>query len=61
MQQTHFTIDLEQEIDGRWIADVEELPGVMCYGDSKQNAFSKAEAFALRVVADRPASESLLA
>lgn len=53
MQKTHFTVEVEQENDGRWIADVEELPGVLCYGDKREDALAKAEALALRVVADR--------
>ncbi len=52
MQKTNFTIDLEQEQDGRWIADVEELPGVLCYGISKDDALAKAEALALRIASD---------
>ena len=48
-----FTIELEQETDGRWIAEVQELPGVLCYGSSREDALAKAEALALRVVADQ--------
>ncbi len=47
------TVELEQENDGRWIAEVLELPGVMAYGPSAQEAVAKAKALALRVVADR--------
>ena len=47
------TVDIEQEEDGRWIAEVVELPGVMAYGPSAQEAVAKAKALALRVVADR--------
>jgi len=46
-------IEVEQETDGRWIAEVLDLNGVMAYGDSKEIAISKAEALALRVIADR--------
>ena len=46
-------IEIEREEDGRWIAEIPELPGVMVYGDSRNEAFSKAEALALRVLADR--------
>ncbi len=53
MNRTSFTIDIEQETDGRWIADVQELPGVMTYGVSREDAMAKVEALALRVVADR--------
>lgn len=48
-----YTIELEQEEDGRWIAEIPELPGIMVYGDSKAQAISKAEALAFRVIADR--------
>ena len=47
------TVEIEQETDGRWIAEVLELPGVMAYGPSEQEAVAKAKALALRVVADR--------
>jgi predicted RNase H-like HicB family nuclease len=47
------TVELEQEADGRWIAEVVELPGVLAYGPSAQEAIAKAKALALRVVADR--------
>jgi len=46
-------IEIEKEEDGRWIAEVLELPGVMVYGNSRNEAISKAEALALRVLADR--------
>jgi len=46
-------IEIEREKDGRWIAEIPELPGVMVYGDSRNEAISKAEALALRVLADR--------
>ena len=46
-------IEIEREEDGRWIAEVPELPGVMVYGKSRNEAISKAEALALRVLADR--------
>jgi predicted RNase H-like HicB family nuclease len=42
-------IELEQEDDGRWIAEVAELPGVMAYGRTREDALAKAEALALRV------------
>jgi len=45
-------IEIEQEEDGRWIAEVPDLPGVMVYGESRPQAISKAEALALRVIAD---------
>jgi predicted RNase H-like HicB family nuclease len=46
-------IEIEREDDGRWIAEVPELAGVMAYGDSRNEAVSKAEALALRVLADK--------
>jgi predicted RNase H-like HicB family nuclease len=50
----NFTLECEQEVDGRWIAEVPELPGVLSYGDSATDAMSKAEILALRVIAERP-------
>ena len=49
----NFTIEHEQESDGRWLAEVPELPGVMAYGTTSMEAMSKAEVLALRVIADR--------
>jgi predicted RNase H-like HicB family nuclease len=49
----NFTLECEQEVDGRWIAEVPELPGVLSYGDSAADAMSKAEVLALRIIADR--------
>lgn len=46
-------IEIEREEDGRWIAEVPDLPGVMTYGQSREEAISKVEALALRVLADR--------
>ena len=48
-----FTVDYEQEEDGRWIAEVLELPGVMVYGATREEALAKVQALALRVVAER--------
>jgi predicted RNase H-like HicB family nuclease len=48
-----FTIDLEQEHDGRWIAEVLELRGTLIYGQSRPEATAKAQALALRVLADQ--------
>lgn len=50
---SRFTVELEQETDGRWIADVQEIPGAMVYGTTRELALAKAEALALRVVADQ--------
>ena len=49
----NFTIDQEQESDGRWLAEVLELPGVLAYGTTSLEAVSKAEVLALRVIAER--------
>jgi predicted RNase H-like HicB family nuclease len=46
-------IELEREEDGRWIAEVVDLPGVMTYGKTREEALSKVKALALRVLADR--------
>ena len=46
-------IEIEREEDGRWIAEVPELPGVMGYGQTKDEAVAKVETLALRVLADR--------
>lgn len=48
-----FTIELEREADGRWLAEVPTLPGVMCYGQDRDEAVAKIQAFALRVIAER--------
>jgi len=48
-----FTVEYEREDDGRWLAEVLELPGVLAYGDSSDEAIAKAQALALRAVADR--------
>lgn len=49
----NFTIEQEQESDGRWLAEVLELPGVLAYGTSSLEAVSKVEVLALRVIAER--------
>ena len=46
-------IELEREVDGRWIGEVPDLPGVMAYGATESEARRLTEALALRVVADR--------
>jgi len=48
-----FHIELDRERDGRWIAEIVSLPGVMAYGKTRQEAIAKVEELALRVVADR--------
>lgn len=47
------TIETEQEEDGRWIAEVPELAGVLAYGTTREAAMAKAEALALRVLAEQ--------
>jgi predicted RNase H-like HicB family nuclease len=49
----NFKIETDREADGRWIAEVPTLPGVMAYGKTKNEAVAKAQALALRVLADR--------
>ena len=48
-----FKVETERETDGRWIAEVPELPGVLAYGVSEDQALARVQALALRVVADR--------
>ena len=48
-----FHIELDQEADGRWLAEVPTLPGVMTYGVTRTDAVVKVQALALRVLADR--------
>ncbi len=49
----NYKIEIEQEEDGRYIAEIVELPGVLVYGNSQQEAISKVQALALRVLADQ--------
>jgi predicted RNase H-like HicB family nuclease len=53
----HFDVDFEQEEDGRWIAEITEIPGVLAYGATPLQAGSRARALALRVLADRMENE----
>ncbi len=46
-------IEIEREEDGRWIAEVPDLPGALAYGKTREEAIAKVEALALRVIADR--------
>lgn len=46
-------VEVEREDDGRWIAEVIELPGVLAYGQSREEAVERAKALSLRVLADR--------
>jgi len=56
-----FEIIFDREEDGRWIAEIEALPGVLAYGATKLEAQSRVEALALRVIADRIESEQVTA
>jgi predicted RNase H-like HicB family nuclease len=47
------TIEVEQEDDGRWLAEVPDLPGVLTYGQTRREAIDRAQALSLRVLADR--------
>ncbi len=48
-----FTVETEQENDGRWIAEVPQIPGAMAYGASRDEAVARVEALGLRVLAER--------
>jgi predicted RNase H-like HicB family nuclease len=49
----NLSIELEQEDDGRWIAEIDELNGVLVYGETREDAIRNVKALALRVIADR--------
>jgi predicted RNase H-like HicB family nuclease len=49
----NFTIEFEPEADGRWLAEVIDFPGVMVYGQSREEAIARVRALALRVIADQ--------
>jgi len=49
----NYTLELDQEADGRWLAEIPALPGVLAYGASAEEAMAKAEVLALRVIAER--------
>jgi predicted RNase H-like HicB family nuclease len=55
----NLTIDLDREEDGRWIAEAVELPGVMCYGLTREEAISHTGRLAIEVIADRIAHREL--
>ena len=46
------SVELEREADGRWLAEVPSLPGVLCYGQDRDDAVTKVQALALRVIAE---------
>jgi predicted RNase H-like HicB family nuclease len=49
----NFQVELEQETDGRWLAEVRDLPGVLAYAADREQAMANAQALALRVLAER--------
>jgi predicted RNase H-like HicB family nuclease len=53
MSHVVYKVETEREDDGRWIAEVLDLPGVMAYGTTENEAVASAQALALRVLADR--------
>jgi len=48
-----FTVEIDRETDGRWIAEIPDLPGVLVYSATRPEALARAKALALRVIADR--------
>lgn len=48
-----FTIEVEREDDGRWLAEIPDLPGVLVYGQTREAAIARVQILALRVLADR--------
>lgn len=48
-----FSVEMDREVDGRWIAEVVELPGVLVYGTTREDAVERAWALAAEVIADR--------
>ena len=53
IQKVHFSVETEREDDGRWIAEIAEIPGAMTYGSTIEEATAKVQALALRVLAER--------
>jgi predicted RNase H-like HicB family nuclease len=53
VETSRLVVELEREEDGRWIAEVPSLPGVLTYGQSREEALARVEALALRVLAER--------
>jgi predicted RNase H-like HicB family nuclease len=49
----YLTVEIDREADGRWLAEVPDLPGVLAYGATRDEAVARVEALALRVLADR--------
>jgi predicted RNase H-like HicB family nuclease len=55
----NFRIEFEREEDGRWLAEISDLPGVLAYGATREEAEAAVEALALRVIADRIEAEKV--
>lgn len=53
-----YRVEFDREVDGRWIADVPEVPGVLVYGPTQEIALARAQALTLRVLADALEHES---
>lgn len=53
MPHLSYKVETEVETDGRWIAEIPDLPGVLAYGSTEKEAVASAQALALRVLADR--------
>jgi predicted RNase H-like HicB family nuclease len=53
MRHIVYKVETEVETDGRWIAEIPDLPGVLAYGSSEKEAVASAQALALRILADR--------
>ena len=53
MDTPRLAVELDCEDDGRWIAEVTDLPGVLAYGQTREEALARVEVLALRVLADR--------
>ncbi|MEE9356338.1 MAG: type II toxin-antitoxin system HicB family antitoxin [Methylococcaceae bacterium] len=51
--ESMLNIEMEKEEEGRWIAEIEAIPGVIAYGETRKQAINRVEALALRVLADR--------
>ena len=56
----NFEVELEQETDGRWIAEIPDIPGVLAYGATPLQAGARAKALALRVLAERMENEDAI-
>lgn len=48
-----FTVETEEEADGRWIAEIPQIPGALSYGNTRDEAIARVEALGLRVLAER--------